>query len=595
MSGRSQQQPSALNNMAMTDSRLIYLRLLRYLRPYWMAFSLSLVSTVILAATEPLFPALLKPLLDKGFATGGGFENPLLIPLGIVAVFVVRGIFNYLSSYGFSWVSNQVITDLRAEMFARMVRLPLGYFHRNSSNVPLTKIAYDVSGVASAATSVIVTVLKDGLAVVGLLAWLLWLNWQLTLICLLLIPAIALVMRTFSGRLRNASRGVQVSISDMVRVLQESAHCNRVIKVFGGERLESDRFSKTNRDVRRQGMRQAVAAAATTPLVHILASIAVAVVVYIALLQSAAGTATVGSFVSFITALLMLLSPLRHLADVNAPLQRGLAAAESVFQLLDQPPEPDAGTVDPGRVDGRIEFRSVGFRYPSAERDALAGVSFVIEPGQTVALVGQSGGGKTTLAALVPRFYNPDSGQILVDNVDTQSLTLKSLRRNIAYVSQDVLLFNDTIAANIAYGDLAGASQAQIEAAAKAANALDFILAQPQGFDTIIGEHGNRLSGGQRQRIAIARAILKDAPILILDEATSALDNESERLVQDALENLMQRRSTLVIAHRLSTVEKADRIIVLHRGQIVEEGRHHELLEADGVYAGLYRLQFDRA
>ena len=579
-----------------SSSRALYFRLLQYVRPYLKVVLLSLLATAVMAATEPLFPALLKPLLDKGFVPDGGFENPILIPFAIVGVFLLRGVFNYFSSYGFSWVSNRVIADIREEMFRRMVNLPSSYFQKFASNVPLTKIAYDVNGVASAATSVVVTILKDGLAVIGLLLWLLWLNWKLTLICLVLIPAIALVMRTFSGRLRKASRGAQISTANMVEVLQEAARCERVIKVFGGQNQEANRFFRTNDDVRRQNMRQAVAAAATTPIVHVFASIAVATVVYIALVQSASGESTVGSFVSFITALLMLLSPLRHLADVNAPLQRGLAAAESVFQLLDQAAESDSGEIDAGRdvgrVSGQLTFNDVSFRYPNAERDALSHISLTIAPGQTLALVGQSGGGKSTLAALVPRFFNPDSGSIQLDGNDLQALSLSSLRRNIAYVSQDVLLFNDSVAANIAYGDMAHASRAEIEAAAAAANALEFIRALPNGFDTVIGENGNNLSGGQRQRLAIARAILKDAPILILDEATSALDNESERLVQNALENLMQKRTTLVIAHRLSTIESAHRIAVLAHGRIVEIGDHATLMAANGAYAQLHRLQF---
>lgn len=574
------------------SSRQLYTRLLGYVRPYWVAITLSLLATMVLAATDPLFPALLKPMLDNGFKTEGGFEHPILIPLGIVGVFFVRGIFNFFSSYGFSWVSNRVITDIRQEMYAKMVRLPIGYFQANSSNIPLTKIAYDVNGVASAATSVIVTVLKDGLSVLGLLIWLLWLNWKLTLICFALIPAIAVVMRTFSGRLRVASRNAQLSTSNMVQVLQETAHCNRVVKVFGGEAQETARFLKTNNEVRAQNMRQAVAAAATSPIVHLLASVAVAVVVYVAVIQSSEGQTTVGSFVSFITALLMLLSPLRHLADVNAPLQRGLAAAESVFQLLDEPDEQDTGKTTLTHVQGELRFESVSFRYPRAERAALDDLNLVLPAGQTLALVGQSGGGKSTLAALVPRFYNPVGGRILIDGQDLQDLTLDSLRSHIAYVSQDVLLFNDTVAANIAYGDARERSMEEIEAAAKAANALEFIRALPEGFDTVIGENGNRLSGGQRQRLAIARAILKNAPILILDEATSALDNESERLVQEALERLMQGRTTLVIAHRLSTIEGADCIAVLAGGRLVESGRHADLLAKNGTYAQLYRLQF---
>ncbi len=574
------------------SSRELYLRLLQYVRPYWKAIVLSLCATAIMAATEPMFPALLKPLLDEGFTQqGGGMENPLLIPLGIIGVFLLRGIFNYFSSYGFSWVSNRVIADIRAEMYARMVRLPNAYFQKYASSVPLTKIAYDVNGVASAATNVIVTVLKDGLVVIGLLCWLLWLNWQLTLICFALIPAVAWAMRTFSGRLRKASRAAQLSTANMVQVLQETAHCERVIKVFGGESQEAARFHRTNDEVRRQNMRQAVAAAATNPIVQMFAATAVAVVIYVAQVQSASGQITVGSFVSFITALLMLLSPLRHLADVNAPLQRGLAAAESVFQLLDEAIERDEGKIDAGRVAGHLVFSDVSFRYPGAERNALSGINLDIAPGQTVALVGQSGGGKSTLAALVPRFHTPDSGAILLDGNELQALSMHSLRRNIAYVSQDVLLFNDTVAANIAYGDMAGSSLEAIEAAAAAANALEFIRALPNGFETVIGENGNNLSGGQRQRLAIARAILKDAPILILDEATSALDNESERLVQGALENLMQKRTTLVIAHRLSTIEKADRIVVLGEGRVLESGQHGELLAMNGAYARLHSLQ----
>jgi len=574
------------------NTRALYFRLLGYVRPYWKAVALSLGATAILAATEPLFPALMKPLLDEGFIKSGSFGNPIWIPLGIVGVFILRSIFSYFSSYGFSWVSNRVVTDIRDEMYQRLVRLPIAYFQKYGSSVPLTKIAYDVNGVAVAATNVVVTILRDGLSVVGLLGWLLWLNWQLTLVCFALIPAIAWSMRTFSWRMRRASRGSQEAVARMVEALQETSHCARVIKVFGGEAQEAGRFGQINNEVRRQGMRQAVASSATSPITHIFASIALAIVVYVALTQSASGSTSVGSFVSFITALLMLLAPLRRLADVSAPLQRGLASAESVFQLLDEAPEADPGQTRLGRAEGRIALEQVTFRYPGAERDALAGVSLDIAPGQTVALVGQSGGGKSTLAALVPRFYNPDSGCLRLDGHDLQELSLESLRRNIAYVSQDVLLFNDTVAANIAYGATADASREQIEAAAEAAHALDFIRALPEGFDTVIGENGNRLSGGQRQRLAIARALLKDAPVLILDEATSALDNESERAVQAALETLMQNRTTLVIAHRLSTIESADKIVVLAQGAIVEQGTHAELLAREGAYAGLHRLQF---
>ncbi len=575
------------------SSRALYLRLLGYSRPYWKAIVASLVATAVMASTEPIFAALMKPFLDQGFSKEGqGFSQPILIPLAIIVIFIVRGGFNYFSSYGFSWVANRVIMDVRNEMYERLVHLPVAYFQRHASSIPLTKIAYDVQNVASAATSVIVTLMKDGLTVIGLLIVLFWLNWQLTLICFALIPCVALVIGSFSGRLRRASRAAQTGTATMVKILQETAHCNRIIKIFGGETQEVRRFLKSSNTLRQQNMRQAIAAAAGTPLVQFFAALAVAAIVYMALLQSADGKTTVGGFVSFITAMLMLLAPLKHLSDLNGPLQRGLAAAESVFQLLDEIPEVDRGTVDLGAARGEIEFSEVRFSYPGSERSALDGVTLSIEAGGTLALVGPSGGGKSTLAALVPRFFSPDAGAVRLDGHDIETLTLESLRRNIAYVSQDVLLFDDTVAANIAYGSPPDLPREEIERAAQAANALDFIRALPQGFDTLIGENGTRLSGGQRQRLAIARAILKNAPVLILDEATSALDNESERLVQAALERLMVNRTTLVVAHRLSTIEGADRIAVLAHGRVVEVGKHDELLQKGGAYAQLYKLQF---
>jgi subfamily B ATP-binding cassette protein MsbA len=573
------------------SSRALYFRLLGYVRPYWRVFALAVAALVVTAATEPLFPALMKPLLDKGF-DGQARDDLYLAPFAIVAIFVARGLFGYIAAYCMAWVSNRVICDLRAQMFERIVRLPAAYFHANPSGRLISRISYDVSGIASAATTVITTVLKDSLAVVGLLAWLLYLNWRLTLVLFLVTPAIAFVIRVFGRRLRAMSRASQIGMAHMTQSLQEAIDGHKVVKIYGGEPQEVARFGRINDDLRRYGMRQAMAAAASVPIVQIAASIAVAIVVYIALQQSAAAQTTVGGFVSFITAMLMLLSPLKHLADINAPLQRGLAAAESVFTLLDEAPEADRGRRTLARARGEIAFEKLHFRYAGAEREALAGVDLTIAPGQTVALVGPSGGGKTTLANLLPRFHRPTAGRILLDGIDLEDLTLASLRANVALVSQDVVLFDDTVAANIAYGALRGVDRAEIEAAARAAHAHDFILAMPQGYDTPIGENGIRLSGGQRQRLAIARAILKDAPVLILDEATSALDSESERQVQAALEALMQGRTTLVIAHRLSTVENADRIVVLSHGQIAESGSHAELLALNGAYAQLYRLQF---
>lgn len=575
----------------MTNSRELYLRLLGYVRPHWKGFVLTLAATALAAATEPLFPALMKPLLDKGF--GQGEQGWLAwLPLAIVGIFVLRGVAGFFASYGMSWVSNRVITDLRQLMFERLMRLPASYFDAHASSVPATRIAYDVNGVAAAATSTLTVLIRDTLSVIGLVGWLLYLNWKLTLISLAVIPLTALVVRAFSKRLRRLSLSAQEGMAQMNEVLQESIRGHKVVKIFGGEQHATSRFSRVNNALRGYGMRQAIAAAAVAPITQIFASVGLAIVVYVALQQSASNETTIGGFVSFITAMLLLLAPLKHLADINAPLQRGLAAAESVFRMLDEATEVDAGTVALGRARGEIEFAGVGLRYAGAERDALVGIDLAIRPGETIALVGPSGGGKTSFVNLVPRFYHASKGRIRIDGQDIETLALGSLRANIAHVGQDVFLFDDTVAANIAYGGKRDASRSEIEAAARAAHALEFITAMPQGFDTVIGENGARLSGGQRQRIAIARAILKDAPILILDEATSALDSESERAVQEALETLMRGRTTLVIAHRLSTVEHADRIVVLAQGRIAEIGSHAELLAAGGVYASLYRLQF---
>lgn len=575
----------------MQSSRDIYLRLLGHVRPHWKGFALTLAATALAAATEPLFPALMKPLLDKGFSAEGQ-EWLMWMPAAIVGIFVLRGVAGFFAGYGMSWVSNRVITDLRQLMFERLVRLPTSYFDAHTSAIPVTRIANDVNGVASAATSVLTVVVRDSLTVVGLLGWLLYLNWQLTLISLATMPLIGLVIKSLSTRLRRLAKAGQEEQAQLIRVLSETIRGQKVIKIFGGEAQSEKRFTKVNQTLRGYGMRQAVAAAITVPVTQILASIGLAIVVYIALHQSVGNQTTVGSFVSFITAMLLLLAPLKHLADINGPLQRGLAAAESVFRLLDEAPEEDRGMTDLGRARGEIEFIGVTLRYNNTARDALTAIDLKVSPGETVAFVGPSGGGKSSLVNLVPRFYHTSSGRIRIDGHDIEDLTRNSLRANIAHVGQDVFLFDDTVAANIAYGAKQNASRSEIEAAARAAHALDFIQQLAAGFDTPIGENGSRLSGGQRQRLAIARALLKDAPILILDEATSALDSESERAVQEALEALMRGRTTLVIAHRLSTVEHADRIVVLAHGKIVEIGQHSTLLAANGIYSSLYRLQF---
>ena len=579
-------------------SRELYLRLLGYVRPHARIFGLAVLGMIAAGATEPLFPALLKPLLDGGFSAAKSDTTPAVFALAILGIFLLRGIITFLSSYCMNWVANRVVLDLRTAMFARLVRQPTRFFDDHASGTLLSKVAYDVAGVTGAATTVLTTVIKDSITIVGLLSWLLYLNWQLTLITLAIVPPIAWAVRLISHRLRRMWRAWQTSMGDLVHVLQESIDCHKVVKVFGGHDYEARRFERTAQALRGYLMRASVAEALTTPITHILAASAVSIIVYMALQDSAASGTTVGAFASFLTAMLMLLAPLKRLTEINAPLQRGLAAAESVFGMIDSPIEEDHGTIALPRARGEVRYDAVSFTHGGRTQPALQGIELHVRPGETLALVGTSGAGKTTLVNLLPRFYAPSAGRILLDGHDIQSLTLESLRANIALVSQEVVLFNDSVYANIAYGRMNGASEAQVVAAAEAAHAMAFIREMPEGLNTLIGENGLRLSGGQRQRLAIARALLKDAPVLILDEATSALDSESERLVQAALDTLMRGRTTIVIAHRLSTIERADRIVVLDRGRIIESGRHAELIARDAAYAKLHRIQFqetDRA
>lgn len=574
-------------------SAALYARLLAYVRPYRKAFGLAVLGMIAAAATEPLFPALMKPLLDGGFGAGQApLAPPLVFAAALVGIFVLRGVLTFASSYFLAWVANRVVLDLRAAMFARLVRFPAKFFDDHSSGVLLSKVAYDVNGVTAAATTVLTVVVRDSIAVLGLFGWLFYLNWKLTLIALAVGPPLALFVRLLSRRLRSMAREAQHAMGELAHVLEETIECHKVVKVFGGQDYEMRRFERANQRLRGFNMRQTVPAALSTPVTHILAAAALAIIVYLAMEESLATRTTVGEFASFITAMLMLLAPLRHLTEINVPLQRGLAAAESVFELVDAPVEEDRGTLALPRAQGSIRFENVSFTYPGRTEPALRAVSLAIRPGETVALVGVSGGGKTTLVNLLPRFYAPDAGRILLDGHDLQALGLESLRANLALVSQDVVLFNDSIRANIAYGRMGSASERELMAAAEAAHAIEFIRATPEGMETLIGENGMRLSGGQRQRLAIARALLKNAPVLILDEATSALDSESERLVQEALATLMRGRTTLVIAHRLSTIERASRIVVLDKGRIAETGTHAELLAREGAYAKLYRIQF---
>jgi subfamily B ATP-binding cassette protein MsbA len=576
----------------MTNTQL-YLRLLRYVRPHWRVFAIAILGMVIGAATEPLLPALLKPFLDGTFVQK---DNAVMhwAPVFILVIFFVRGVAGFLGSYAIHWVGNQVVMELRAEMFSKLLALPTNYYDDHATGSLISKLTYDVTNVTAAATSVVTITIRDSIIILGLLGWLFYLDWKLTLLSLSIAPVVAWVMHTINRRLRSSSRDTQLAMGSITQVIEESVTAHKVVKLFGGQRYEQTRFDEEINWVRRHIMKQATAATANVPIVQMVAAIALSLVIYLAIGQAQSDATTVGGFLSFVAAMLMLTAPLKRITGVSEYLQRGLAAAESVFELLDTASEVDAATTDIGRVTGHLAFEHLDFSYHADGRLALHDICLDIPAGQAVALVGASGSGKSTLANLVPRFYLPHSGRITLDGHDLADLTLSSLRANIALVSQEVVLFNDTIAANIAYGQMREVPEAEIIAAATAAHAMEFIRELPQGLETLVGEKGVRLSGGQRQRIAIARAILKNAPILILDEATSALDSESERHVQAALETLMQGRTSLVIAHRLSTIEKADRIVVLQKGRIAEVGTHAELLAMGAVYAQLHRTQFGR-
>ncbi|MGW8309690.1 MAG: lipid A export permease/ATP-binding protein MsbA [Thiogranum sp.] len=572
----------------------LYKRLLGYATPYWRLFGGAVVAMLLFAATDTGLAALMKPMLDGSFIERDP-QAVRLVPVALVLLFVLRGLTGFASRYTMSWIGRMIVQQLRREVFHRQLYLPARYFDRNPAGRMLSRLTFDVEQVAEASTNALTVLIRDSLTALFLLAYMFWISGWLTLLFLIVGPVLILLLRLVSRRFRVISHRIQDSMGELTQYSEEVIHGQRLIKSFNGQVRQERQFQAVNDRNRRLHLKMAAALGASTPVVQLIAACVLALVIYLATLESVTREISVGGFMSFIAAMLLLLQPVKRLTNVNALVQRGIAAARSIFALLDEPLEPDTGTLALARASGLIEFRNVSFAYDAEQGAVIHDLSFDIRPGETVALVGRSGSGKSTLANLLVRFYDPDRGSIRLDRHDLRDYRLADLRDQIGVVGQEVALFNDTVAANITYGRPAHVSTQEIVAAAEAAHAMEFIRELPQGLESRVGDRGVLLSGGQRQRIAIARAVLKNAPVLVLDEATSALDSESERLVQDALASLTRNRTSLVIAHRLSTVERADRILVLEEGRLVENGRHSELLARNGLYADLYRIQFSAA
>jgi len=574
-----------------TTGAQTYRRLLGYVRPYKRQFALAIGAMIVYALAETGFAALMKPLLDASFIERDQ-GSILFVPLAIVGVFLLRGVAGFISTYYMAWIGWRVIGQLRREVFGKYLTLPTAFYDRASSGELISRITFNSQQVANASSNTLTMIVRDSISVLSLLGLMFWLSWQLSLAFLIVGPIVGILVSRVSRRFREISRGIQGTMGEVSNAIEEVVGAAREVKMFGSQALESESFERVNQRNLRFNMKETTLKAANTPVVQLVVAVALAFIVYIASSGAFIERISPGSFVAFITAMTMLFQPLRRVTSINNEIQRGIAAGESLFQTLDMESERDEGTRTLAGAIESIEYRDVQLRYAPDKPTALEGVSLHIAAGEHVAFVGESGSGKTSLVNLLPRLYDRDAGELLIDGVPVDDFTLASLRSRIAYVSQDVTLFNDTVAANIAYGSREPVSMERLQQACRAAHAHEFIAALPDGYDTVVGDDGTMLSGGQRQRVAIARALLRDAPILILDEATSALDSESERRVQQGLEVLMQGRTTLVIAHRLSTIEQADRIVVMAKGRIVEIGSHADLLAKGGHYAGLHRLQF---
>lgn len=568
----------------------LYMRLLRYVRPYWYMFIVSFVCFGVAGGTQAWAANWLKDVVDA--VQKQHFDQRGWLAASIVFIYLIRGIVALVGSYSLTMVARAVVHRMRVDVFDQVLSLPGMVFQQMPAGELLAKLTYNVEQVTGAVTSAVKTILREGLTVIGLLGYLLYLNWKLTLIFLIAAPLLAVVIRFASMRIRMLSKRLQKSVSDINVVAAEAIRGYQVVRIFGGAEQERDRFTKASDRNRRQVMKMVVTQSLYTPTVQLILASIIAGLLYVAMSPAVMGSMTTGGFVAFLTAAGMITKPIRQLTGISSVIQRGIAAAESIFEVVDYPAEPDEGTRSAKGIKGDVKLDHLTFTYPGQENPALNGITLDIPAGKSTALVGKSGSGKSTLAAMLPRFNTQWQGKILLDGVPLEDYELKSLREQIALVNQDIVLFDGTLADNIAYGTMRNATREQIMAAAEAAHVTEFLDRLPNGLDTELGVDGSTLSGGQRQRVAIARAILKDAPILIFDEATSALDTESERHIQDALQKVMQNRTTIVIAHRLSTIESADKIVVMDSGKIVEEGSHRELIERQGAYARLHDMQF---